>query len=83
LRKSKPKLNLDDPSLMNIPLPISTPKDNFVITENRLNSSIIKFKDQNLHPIPNFGASSQLSDIKPIRNYNTDMSSSKISFINY
>lgn len=83
LRKSKTKLNIEDPNLMNIPLPVSTPKEKFSISENTLNNSIIKFKDQNLQPIHNFGASSQLSDIKPIRNYNTELQFSNFSYGNY
>jgi hypothetical protein len=51
--------------------------EGFLMPNNK-NNSFIKYNDDNLQIKPKFGASSYLSDIKPINNYNLDCS--KFSF---
>jgi hypothetical protein len=85
LRKSKPKFgfpltenNVSYNSQVNNGN--SQLNQSFYISSDRLNNSIIKFKDDVIHQPQKFGMTSYLSDIKPINNYNTQLDTSKFSF---
>ena len=56
---------------------------NSIISNNdKINNSIVNFKDEALHNPQKFGLSSYLSDIKPINNFTSTISeSTKFSFI--